>query len=53
LVIGLRRGSWVGPNATSYKGQERREKKRTHEHKNLAIPRNVRLSSFVEGIVRD
>ena len=43
----------MGPNATSYKGQERREKKRTHEHKNLAIPRNVRLSSFVEGIVRD
>jgi hypothetical protein len=32
---------------------ERREKEETPEHKNLAIPRNDRISSFVEGTVRD
>ena len=55
FIIGLRRGSWVEPNAASYKGQERREKGGTHElkKKKLAIPRNDKISSFVEGTVRD
>jgi hypothetical protein len=53
LVTGLRRGLLVGPNADSYKGQERREKEGTQEHKKLAIPRNDKISSFVEGTVRD
>jgi hypothetical protein len=42
----------VGPNAASCKGQERREKEGTHQHKTLAIPLNDRISSFVEGTVR-
>ena len=37
------------PDAASYRGQERREKEGTHEHKKLAIPRNDRISSFIEG----
>jgi hypothetical protein len=53
LVTGLRRGSWVGPNTASYKGKERREKEGTQEHKKLASPRNNKISSFVEGTVRD
>ena len=40
-------------NTASYKGQERREKEGTQEHKKLAIPRNDKISSFVEGTVRD
>jgi hypothetical protein len=39
----------VVPKAASYKGRERREKEGTHERKNLAIPRNDKISSFVEG----
>jgi hypothetical protein len=40
LIIGLRRGSWVEPDAASYKGQEIREKEGTQECKKLTIPRN-------------
>jgi hypothetical protein len=53
LVIGLRRGSWMGPKPASYRGHERREKERTQECKKLALPRNDKISSFVEGTVRD
>jgi hypothetical protein len=53
LVTGLRRGLWVRPNTASYKGQERREKEVTHECKKLAIPRNDKISSFLEGTVGD
>ena len=42
-----------GANATSYKGQERKEKVGTQECKKVAIPRNDKISSFVEGTVRD
>jgi hypothetical protein len=31
----------------------RKERKGTHKHKTLAIPRNDKISSFVEGKVRD
>jgi hypothetical protein len=53
LIIGFKRGSWVGPDAASYRGRERREKEVTHECKKLAIPKNDKISSFVVGTVRD
>jgi hypothetical protein len=43
----------VDPNTASYKGQERREKEGSHECKKLGISRNDKISSFVEGTVRD
>lgn len=43
----------MGPSATSCEGQERRGMEGTQDHKNLAIPRNDKISSFVEGTVRD
>ena len=43
-----------GANATSYKGQERKEKVGTQEcKKKQAIPRNDKFFPFLEGKVRD
>jgi hypothetical protein len=47
LETGLSKGSWVGPHAASYKGQEMREKEGTQESKRLALP----IPFFVEGTV--
>ena len=52
--LGNRFEKWfVGGGLTllSYKGRKRREKEGTQEHKKLAIPRNDKISSSVEGTV--
>jgi hypothetical protein len=38
----------VGPNVTACNGLERKEKKGIQECKKLVIPRNDKISSFVE-----
>jgi hypothetical protein len=53
LVIGLRRGLWVGPKLLHIRDEKGGKRKEPTNVKNLAIPRNDRISSSVEGAVRE
>ena len=51
--MGWGRSSCIEPRATLYKRWARREKEGIQEYKKPAVPRNNKISSFVEGTARD